>query len=197
MGDAGAVMSGGSNERSSLGSVACNHPCCCGLSLSSFRSADRPADRGKAADRHSYIIEPSSYAAALPAGLQSGDVVNAARMDTVSRLGLTTNSFVPAGTRITLVVNRQGRELQVPVTFVPIPATVYNVIGGVLGIALIWLVAALGLLILWCGRRLAAVGVGVWCLAQLCWEVPISFLYRCRLPAGRMWVAWRFSTPAP
>ncbi|MGH8283397.1 MAG: hypothetical protein ACRESE_06070 [Gammaproteobacteria bacterium] len=128
----------------------------------------------KPLDRQHYRVETSSYGVPLPAGLQAGDVVDTAHMDTQSRLGLTTYSIPPAGTRITLAVNRQGRELRVPVTFVPMPVTVLNMIDVVLGIALIWLVAALGLLILWRGHRLAATGVGIWCLAKLCWEIPIS-----------------------
>ncbi|HZX71644.1 MAG TPA: GAF domain-containing protein, partial [Rhodanobacter sp.] len=130
----------------------------------------------KPLDRQHYVIEASSYAVPLPAGLLAGDVVDAARMDVTSRLGLMTYALVPAGTRITLAVNRQGRELQVqvPVAFVPTPFTVLNLIDVVSGIALIWLVAALGLLILWRGSRLAAVGVGIWCLVKLCWEIPIS-----------------------
>ncbi|MGA9853543.1 MAG: hypothetical protein WBR15_11510 [Gammaproteobacteria bacterium] len=128
----------------------------------------------KPLDRQHYIIEASSYGVPLPAGLQPGDVVNTARMDIASRLGLTTYALVPAGTRLTLAVNRQGRELQVPVAFAPMPVTAVNMIDVAIGIALIWLVAALGLLILWRGHRLAAVGVGVWCLGKLCWEIPIS-----------------------
>ena len=128
----------------------------------------------KPLDRQHYLIETSSYAVPLPAGLHVGDVVDTARMDVFSRLGLMTFALVPAGTRITLVVDRQGGELQVPVEFVPTPLTALNMVDVVLGIALIWLVAALGLLILWRGTRLAAVGVGIWCLAKLCWEIPIS-----------------------
>lgn len=128
----------------------------------------------KPLDHQHYVVTASSYAAPLPTGLRAGDIVDAAQMDIPSRLGLMTYALVPADTRINLAVNRQGRELQVPVTFVPTPATVLNMVDVVLGIALIWLVAALGLLILWRGSRLAAVGVGIWCLAKLCWEIPIS-----------------------
>ncbi|MGH8398580.1 MAG: GAF domain-containing protein [Gammaproteobacteria bacterium] len=128
----------------------------------------------KPLDREHYMVGTSSYDVPLPAGLQVGDVVNTTHMDTLSRLGVTTFSIPPAGTRITLNVSRQGHELQVPVMFVPMPVTVLNMTDVVLGIALIWLVAALGLLILWRGYRLAATGVGIWCLAKLCWEIPIS-----------------------
>lgn len=125
-------------------------------------------------DRQHYRVEASSYGVPLPAGVQAGDVVDTARMDTQSRLGLTTFSIPPAGTRITLTLNRQGRELRVPVKFVPMPLTPLNLADIISGIALIWLVAALGLLILWRGQRLAAAGVAIWCLAILCWEIPIS-----------------------
>ncbi|MEO8779070.1 MAG: hypothetical protein ABI389_10425 [Rhodanobacter sp.] len=128
----------------------------------------------KPLDRQHYLIQASSYAVPLPAGLRAGDVVDTARMDVSSRLGLMTFALVPAGTRITLAVDRSGRELQLPVEFVPTPLTALNTVDVVLGIALIWLVAALGLLILWRGTRLAAAGVGIWCLAKLCWEIPIS-----------------------
>lgn len=125
-------------------------------------------------DRQHYVVDTSSYAVPLPPGLRAGDVVDTARMDVSSRLGLMTYAIVPAGTRIVLAVDRDGREFQVPVEFVPTPVTVLNMVDVVLGIALIWLVAALGLLILWRGSRLAAVGVGIWCLAKLTWEIPIS-----------------------
>lgn len=125
-------------------------------------------------DRQHYVIEASSYAVPLPPGLRAGDVVDTSRMDVSSRLGLMTYALVPAGTRINLAVDRQGRELQVPVEFVATPFTALNMLDVVLGIALIWLVAALGLLILWRGTRLAAAGVAIWCLAKLCWEIPIS-----------------------
>ena len=128
----------------------------------------------KPLDRQHYVVETSSYAVPLPTGLRAGDVVDTRRMDISSRLGLTTYALVPAGTRVTLAVNRHGRELQVPVAFVPMPVTPINMLEVVLGIALIWLVAALGLLILWRGSRLAAVGVGIWCLANLCWDIPVS-----------------------
>ena len=128
----------------------------------------------KPLDHQHYVIAASSYAAPLPAGLRAGDIVDAAQMDIPSRLGLMTYALVPAGTRINLAVNRQGRELPVPVTFVPTPTTVLNMVDVALGIALIWLMAALGLLILWRGSGLAAAGVGIWCLAKLCWEIPIS-----------------------
>lgn len=125
-------------------------------------------------DRQHYVVETSSYAVPLPANLRAGDVVDVTHMDVSSRLGVTTYALIPAGTRITLAVNRHGRELQVPVAFVPMPVTPTNMLEVVLSIALIWLVAALGLLILWRGSRLAAVGVGIWCLAVLCWNIPVS-----------------------
>lgn len=135
-------------------------------------------------DRHTYVVTASSHGVALPAGLLSGDVVDTGRMDRSSRLGLTTSSVVPAGSSFTLAVIRDGREQRVPVSFVPMPATPFNVTGVVLGIGVVWLIAALGLLILWCGRRLAAIGVGIWCLAQLCWEIPI------RLPLPLAVAGW-------
>lgn len=128
----------------------------------------------KPLDRQHYVIEANSYAVPLPTGLRAGDVVDATRMDTLSRLGLTTYAVIPAGSRVTLAVSRRGRELQVPVAFVPMPITFANMLEIVLGIGLIWLLAALGLLILWRGNRLAAAGVGIWCLANLCWDIPDS-----------------------
>lgn len=128
----------------------------------------------KPLDRQHYVIEASSYTPGLPAGLLPGDVVDTARMDVTSRLGLMTYALVPAGTRITLPIDRQGRELRVTVAFVRTPLTMLNLFDVVFGIAQIWLVAALGLLIVWRGNRLAAAGVGIWCLAKLSWEVPIS-----------------------
>lgn len=128
----------------------------------------------KPSDNQHYRVTPSSYGVPLPDGLQSGDVLDAMRMDTRSRFGLTTFAIPPVGTRINLMVERQGSEQPVAVTFVRIPATALNLLDIMLGIALIWLIAALGLLILWRGRRLAAAGVGIWCLAKLCWEIPIA-----------------------
>jgi hypothetical protein len=128
----------------------------------------------KPLDRQHYAIVANSYAVPLPAGLRAGDIVDATRMDVASRLGLTTYAVVPAGTRVTLAVERDGRQLQVPIEFVRMPVTPANMLEVVFSIALIWLVAALGLLILWRGHRLAAVGVGIWCLADLCWNIPIS-----------------------
>lgn len=125
-------------------------------------------------DRQHYLIRTSSYGLPLPSGLRAGDVIDATHMDVVSRFGLTTYAIPPAGTRITLVVNRQGQDVRVPVTFVRMPVSALNMIDVVLGIVLVWLVAALGILILWRGRRLAATGVGIWCLAKLSWEIPIS-----------------------
>lgn len=125
-------------------------------------------------DRQHYLVETSSYAVPLPTGLRTGDVVDTTRMDTFSRLGLTTYALVPAGTRVMLAINRDGRELQVPAAFVRMPVTPTNMLEVVLGIALIWLMAALGLLVLWRGSRLAAAGVGIWCLATLCWDIPVA-----------------------
>lgn len=125
-------------------------------------------------DRQHYLVRPSAYDMPLPAGLQAGDVIDARAMDVSSRLGLTTYAIPPVGTRVTLVVNREGHAFNVPVEFTRMPRIPLNLADTVSGIALIWLVAALGLLILWRGKRLAAAGVGIWCLAKLCWEIPIS-----------------------
>ncbi|MGA9854266.1 MAG: hypothetical protein WBR29_03185 [Gammaproteobacteria bacterium] len=125
-------------------------------------------------DSQHYTITMSAYGPSLPSGLQDGDVIDTAQMDLKSRLGITTYAIPPMGTRITLAIDKQGHEAHVPVDFVSMPVTTLNMIDIVLGIALIWLVAALGILILWRGRRLAAAGVGIWCLGKLCWEIPIS-----------------------
>ena len=127
-----------------------------------------PFDLRPGASDDSPIIVPSALGLPLPAGLLKGDVIDFRSMEFRSRLVFNTNiGNQPPGTTFTLALKRDGQALQVPVALVVDHKTGENLYIFLLYIGLAWLFAALGLLLLWRGKRQAAIAVGVWCLLNV------------------------------
>lgn len=106
---------------------------------------------------HQLVIVPSSQGLPLPADLQTHDALRFDKMSPSARLPFVTNlGNPPVGTTLDMAVSRDGKILQVPVQFVPLPPTLTNRLTAFAAIALLWLQVALGLLLLWRGRHKAA-----------------------------------------
>ncbi len=121
------------------------------------------------------VIEPSSIGLPMPAGLQAGDLVDIAAMSLRDRVMFTASGGnPPVGDTLDLPVIRGAQTLRVSVPFVLDHKTGENLTVYLAGIALTWLFAALGLLLLWRGSRQAAWAVCAWCLLNVLLSVGTS-----------------------
>ena len=98
----------------------------------------------------------------LPPGWQEGDVIPFSSL--TPRDNAVMNGNPPAGTMLDIEVSRDGKPLRLPLTFIPQSDTALTLANYVSSIGMVWLFAALGLLLLWRGRRLSAAAVCMWCL---------------------------------
>ena len=138
------------------------------LSLPLISQTLVPFETKPGADRLHPLIVPSSIGLPLPPGLQTGDVLDFPDLSVRTRLmfnGSAGNQ--PAGSVADLVIIRDGQKLQVPVTIVEDHKTGENLAVFIAAIALTWLFAGLGLLLLWRGQRQAAWAVCLWCLLNV------------------------------
>ncbi|HEY1991573.1 MAG TPA: hypothetical protein VGH71_03860, partial [Gammaproteobacteria bacterium] len=115
-------------------------------------------------------LSPSSLGAPFPAGLQAGDVSYLSDMSPETRsFFMVGGSNPPAGTRIDLPVRRADGIHHVQVQFTHVDflnGSPLNMANEAASYALILLLAALGLLLLWRGQSRAAAGVATWCFAS-------------------------------
>jgi hypothetical protein len=119
----------------------------------------RPGEPGQ------FMVSPSSVGLPMPADLRAGDTIDYVHMDTLDRLVFETNvGNQPVGTVITLKAIRGGHTVDVPVTIVADHKAGEDLFICLMSIALLWLYAALGLLLLWRGVRQAAMAVCLWCM---------------------------------
>ena len=120
-------------------------------------------------------VMQSSVGLPMPAGLQAGDVVDVQAMTVRDRLLFTASGGDPVvGDTITLPVLRSDHTLSVTVPFVEDHKIGTNLVVYLASIALTWLFAALGLLLLWRGQRQAAWAVCLWCLLNVFESVGTS-----------------------
>jgi hypothetical protein len=114
-------------------------------------------------------VLPSSLGVPLPPGLKSGDVAYLTDMDPTTRsFFMVGGSNPPVGTSIDLPVRRADGIHHVQLQFIRVNflnGDAVNIATEVAGYALVLLVAALGLLLLWRGQSRAAYGVAIWCFA--------------------------------
>lgn len=121
------------------------------------------------------VITPSSLGLTMPPGLQAGDVIDISSMDLRDRVMFTSaGGNPPAGETITLPVLRGSQAIRVPVVLQLDRKTGENLVIYLASIALTWLFAALGLLLLWRGQRQAAWAVCIWCLLNVLLNVGTS-----------------------
>lgn len=114
------------------------------------------------------IVAPSSAGLPMPAGLQAGDVIDVRSMSVRDRLLFDASGGAPpVGDTMELPVLRGGQTVPVIVAFVKDYKTGANLVVYLAFIALAWLFAALGLLLLWRGQRQAAWAVCLWCLLNV------------------------------
>jgi hypothetical protein len=122
-----------------------------------------------------FLIQPSSLGLPMPAGLQVGDELDLASMELRTRVLFTSAGGNPlAGENLNLPVIRDGKPLVVSVTMQLDHKTGENLMIYLASLALTWLFAALGLLLLWRGQRQAAWAVCVWCLLNVLLNVGTS-----------------------
>ncbi|HEV7165771.1 MAG TPA: GAF domain-containing protein [Gammaproteobacteria bacterium] len=121
------------------------------------------------------VVVPSSIGLPMPAGLQAGDVVDIAAMSLRDRVMFTASGGnPPVGETLDLPIIHGGQTSQVSVPFVLDHKSGENLAIYLAGIALTWLFAALGLLLLWRGSRQAAWAVCAWCLLNVLVNVGTS-----------------------
>jgi hypothetical protein len=114
------------------------------------------------------VVLPSSVGLSMPVGLQAGDVVDLKAMSVHDRLLFTSSGGDPLeGDTIVLQVVRGDQTVPVTVPFVQDHKIGTNLVVYLASIALTWLFAALGLLLLWRGQRQAAWAVCLWCMLNV------------------------------
>ena len=127
-----------------------------------------PFDVHPGASTTQFLIEPSSLGLAMPEGLQAGDQIDIANMELRTRVLFTSAGGNPlAGEQLNMPVIRGGKSLLVPVAMQLDHKTGENLMIYLAYLALTWLFAALGLLLLWRGQRQAAWAVCIWCLLNV------------------------------
>lgn len=102
----------------------------------------------------------------LPPGLLAGDIIDISSMAVRDRVAMSDSNSPPPGEILNLTVLRGGQILKVPVAFVAIHRSGGGLVDHLTSLALTWLFAGLGLLLLWRGQRQAAWGVCLWCLVN-------------------------------
>lgn len=121
------------------------------------------------------VVSPSSVGLPMPAGLQAGDIVDIQAMTVHDRILFTASGGNPlVGETIDLPVVRGDRTETVTVPFVVDHKIGTNLAVYLAFIALTWLFAALGLLLLWRGQRQAAWAVCLWCMLNVFENVGTS-----------------------
>ncbi|MGA9853764.1 MAG: GAF domain-containing protein [Gammaproteobacteria bacterium] len=135
-----------------------------------------PFDAKQMGESLQFEIIPSSIGIPMPPGLQSGDILDLKVMAPRDRL-VFSNSVgnQPTDTVVNMVVTRGDRELAVPIHFARISAHTEIFRVYIVNVALNWLFAFLGLLLLWRGQRLAAAAVCLWCLLNAFAGIVTSF----------------------
>ena len=114
------------------------------------------------------VIAQSSVGLPMPAGLQAGDVLDIATMQLHDRVLFTASGGNPVvGETLDLPVVRDGKPLLVSVAMQLDHKTGENLLVYLAYLALTWLFAALGLLLLWRAQRQAAWAVCLWCLLNV------------------------------
>jgi hypothetical protein len=117
-------------------------------------------------DRHTMVISPTP-GIPLPAPLRDGDRIDLTRLDFETRtlLDIQYNGrTVPAGATYSIPFERDGAAFDVVVTTVSLPPTDVLRVVEVVSTLITFIVAIIGLLLIWRGRDRAAAGLVVWCL---------------------------------
>ena len=115
-------------------------------------------------------VLPSSQGIPLPPGLHVGDKVYLSDMSPITRsFFMVGGSNPPRGTSIDLPVRDANGIHHVQAQFMPVSfvnGNALNIATEVASYALVLLMAALGLLLLWRGHSRAAMGVALWCFTS-------------------------------
>ncbi|HEY3645629.1 MAG TPA: hypothetical protein VGM16_09855, partial [Gammaproteobacteria bacterium] len=115
-------------------------------------------------------VFPSSLGLPMPTGLEAGDRIDLRDLTPRDRAYFLDNDEAPAGTTLELVVRRADGLHRVPMTFQTVGflnGSAANRVIQAAGYVLLLVVTALGLVLLWRGRNLAAWGVAIWCFTLL------------------------------
>ncbi|HEY3858059.1 MAG TPA: hypothetical protein VGM47_00455, partial [Gammaproteobacteria bacterium] len=115
-------------------------------------------------------VLPSPLGLSMPAGLEAGDRIHLEDLTPRDRAYFLDGVNAPAGTTLDLVVRRTDGLHHVAMTFQPVGLLNLNAADRVIqsiGYVLVLVVTALGLVLLWRGRNLAASGMALWCFTLL------------------------------
>ncbi len=133
-----------------------------------------------------YRIEPQP-GAALPRGLQAGDLLPIGRLNPTDRAAILATYAIAAGTTITLPILRQGHPLAVTVRAISTPNTTLEVVEFC---AIQLAMFAIAMLTLWRGRDTTAWALSAAFLGLMFISGPLQ------LPIGPHWVIWRHTLKA-
>ncbi|MGE5625136.1 MAG: GAF domain-containing protein [Bacillota bacterium] len=125
-------------------------------------------------------VAPSSLGLPMPKGLQPGDVIylqdNAPTVRLAFLIGV---GNMAAGSKLTLHIRRDGVLQAAEVEVVPLNLEGLALVNQIASYALMVLISALGLLVLWRGQGLATLGVALWCFTSALNDVfrtlPLGF----------------------
>jgi hypothetical protein len=140
------------------------------LGLPFVPQATAPFDANGIDDGPVLQVSPSSLGLPMPTGLEAGDRIDLADLTPRDRAYFLDNDEAPAGTTLELVVRRSDGVHRVPMTFQTVGflnGSAANRVIQAAGYVLLLVVTALGLVLLWRGRNLAAWGVAIWCFTLL------------------------------
>jgi hypothetical protein len=115
-------------------------------------------------------VLPSSLGLPMPKGLEAGDRIDLGDLTPRDRAYFLDNDAAPPGSTLELVVRRADGVHRVPMTFQTVGffnGSAANRAIQATGFVLLLVVTALGLVLLWRGRNLAAWGVAIWCFTLL------------------------------
>ena len=140
------------------------------LGLPFIPSATQPFDTYPApSDKFALQIHTSSVGLTMPEGLQPGDIVHFSDMTPAVRsYFMVGSSNPPVGSALDMPVRRADGLHHVETTFQRVPylnGSLASQAYTVANYALLLLMSALGLLLLWRGQGRATLGVAIWCFA--------------------------------
>ncbi|HEY4126980.1 MAG TPA: hypothetical protein VGN70_02940, partial [Gammaproteobacteria bacterium] len=132
--------------------------------------ATTPFDTNSVNDGPVLRVLPSSVGLPMPTGLEAGDLIDLEDLIPRDRAYFLDNDNAPADTTLELVVRRGDGLHRVPMAFQTVGflnGSAANRVIQAAGYLLLLVVTALGLVLMWRGRNLAAWGVAIWCFTLL------------------------------
>lgn len=126
------------------------------------------------------MVEPSGLGLPMPAGLQPGDMIYLQDNTPVVRTAYVAGvGNLAAGSKVVLHLRRGGEPRTAELEVTPLSLSGLALVDQIAAYALMVLISALGLLVLWRGQGLATLGVALWCFTTALNDVlrtlPLDF----------------------